>query len=54
MVIFNRKVKTGVLITVIIVILLAVYLAVNYKAVKQNFVNGFNDGKAERAKESRQ
>jgi len=28
-------------------------LAANHKEVKQNFMNGFNDGKAEKAKETK-
>ena len=40
-------------ILLIIIIALVAYLAFNYKEVKQTFVNGLNDGKAEKAKEEK-
>jgi len=53
MIVFNRKVKPILLIGAIVLVLLIIYLAVNYKEIKQNFINGFNDGRAQKAKENK-
>ena len=34
-----------------LIIIIGVYLAINHKEVRQAFMTGFNDGKAEKAKE---
>jgi len=47
----GRNIKPGLLITTIVIASLVLYLVVNYKEVKQNFVNGVNDGRAQKAKE---
>jgi hypothetical protein len=46
-----KRRKPLVIIVLIVVLGLITYLAVNYKEIKQTFINGVNDGKAERAKE---
>ena len=47
------KKKTLRFILLIILVTLVAYLAFNYKELKQTFVNGFNDGKAKKAKEEK-
>lgn len=51
MIIFGKKIKTWLFVVVVIITALAIYFAVNYKQVKQDFVDGLNDGKAQRARE---
>lgn len=47
----KRKVRPLILLSLVILLLLAGYLFFNYKQVKQSFLNGLNDGKAQRAHE---
>jgi hypothetical protein len=48
-----KKNKRTLIITIVVIVIIGVYLAVNHKEVKQSFMDGLNDGKAEKAKENK-